>query len=105
MSAGMLALLAGLFVVPALLVWLGHRLRRRAAGWRGAFWGGVIGHTVGMLAAVWAMHLPAVLWAGGDARTALVHWGMLIGAILGAGVGWMVGRGRGRTARGVDFFP
>lgn len=100
MSLSMLALLVGLFVVPCVLLWMGHRLRRRTAAWRGAFWGTVTGHTAGMLVSVAAMHVPPVLWAGGDARTLLVHWGMLISAMLGGAIGWMMGARRaGSQAR------
>lgn len=91
MSLSLMALLAGLFIVPGVLLWMGHRLRRRTARWRGMFWGAVAGHTLGMLASVGAMHVPAVPWAGGDARTAVVHWAMLIGAIAGAAAGWVAG--------------
>jgi malonyl CoA-acyl carrier protein transacylase len=93
-TVSMLALLMGLFVVPMVLLLLGHRLRRRTAASRGMFWGAVAGHSLGILASVAAMHLPAVLWAGGDARTIIVHWGMLVGAIGGAAVGWMAMRSR-----------
>jgi hypothetical protein len=90
----MAALLIGLFIVPGVLLWMGHRLRRRTAAWRGMFWGAVAGHSLGMLASIAAMHVPAVLWDGGDARTAIVYWGMLIGAMVGAAVGWMMGARR-----------
>ena len=98
MSLSLLALLAGLFIVPVVLLWLGHRLRRRTAPSRSAFWGAVAGHTLGMLASVAAMHVPAVLWAGGGARTMIVHWGMLAGAIAGGAIGWMMGARRGESA-------
>jgi len=96
-SLSLLALLAGMFIVPVGLLWLGHRLRRRTAPSRGVFWGAVAGHTLGMLASVAAMHVPAVPWAGGDARTIIVHWGMLLGAILGGAIGWMMGARRGES--------
>jgi hypothetical protein len=98
MSVSLMALLAGLFIVPVVLLWLGHRLRRRTAARRGMFWGAVAGHTLGMLASVAAMHVPAVPWAGGDARTFVVHWGMLIGVMVGAAAGWMAGARRGESA-------
>lgn len=94
MSLPMLALLAGLFVVPVGLLWMGHRLRRRTPAWRGAFWGAVAGHVLGMLVSVAAMHVPAVLWGDGGWRTMLVHWAMLLGAVLGGVVGWMMGARR-----------
>jgi peptidoglycan biosynthesis protein MviN/MurJ (putative lipid II flippase) len=93
-----MALLAGMFIVPIVLLWLGHRLRRRSDRSRGVFWGAVAGHTLGLLASVAAMHVPAVPWAGGDARTTIVHWGMLIGAVAGGATGWMVGARRGESA-------
>ena len=98
MSLSLTALLAGLFVVPVVLLWLGHRLRRRSARSCGGLWGAVAGHTLGMLASVAAMHLPAVLWAGGDARTVIVHGGMLLGAMIGGAIGWMMGGRRGESA-------
>jgi len=87
-SAAQLALLAGLFVAPAVLLRLGGRLRRRGGTARGAFWGGVVGHTLGMAAALWAMMLPPVAWTGGSAwREAAVFGSLAAGALLGAAVG------------------
>lgn len=80
-------LLAGLFAVPTLLLWLGHGLRRRPARLRGAFWGGVAGHSLGMLVALAAAHAPPVLWADGGWRSLAVHASLLAGALLGATVG------------------
>jgi hypothetical protein len=93
MTESRLALLAGLFLVPALLLWMGHRLRRRTGGWRAAFWGATAGYGLGMLAALAALHQPPVLWTGGG-RAAVVHWGMLAGAALGCAIGWLAGRRR-----------
>ena len=88
MTAGLLALLAGLFVAPALLLWLGHGLRRRPERWRRAFWGAVAGHSVGMLLTLGASHYPPVHWAGGSGwRDAAVHGSMLLGAVLGGAIG------------------
>lgn len=79
-----LALLFGLFGAPLLLVHFGHRLRDRSARERKRFWGGVIGHAIGMLVSVAAMLMPPIWWAGGSfARDFAVHWSMLIGFILG----------------------
>jgi protein-S-isoprenylcysteine O-methyltransferase Ste14 len=83
-----IALLLGLFAVPTLLLALGHRLRERSPRQRGAFWGGVIGHSVAALVAVVAMHAPPVLWTG-DARVALVFGAMLAGGVIGAAAGAM----------------
>jgi hypothetical protein len=87
-----LALVAGLFVVPALLLWLGHRLRRQTPARRRVFWGATVGYGLGMLLVLVAIHYPPVLWAGGDWRTAVVHWGMVGGAVLGAGTGELARR-------------
>lgn len=86
-----MALLAGLFLVPAVLLWMGHRLRRRTGGWRAAFWGACAGYGVGMLASLVALHQPPVLWAGGW-RAAVVHWAMLAGPALGCAIGALLGR-------------
>lgn len=95
MTAAQLALLAGLFVAPAVLLRLGGRLRRRGGTARGAFWGGVAGHTLGMTVALWAMMLPPVVWTGGSAwREAAVFGALAAGALLGAAVGAAMGSRR-----------
>jgi len=93
MTESRLALVAGLFIVPAVLLWLGHRLRRRTPAWQSVFWGATLGYVAGMLLMLVAIHYPPVLWAGGGWRTAAVHWGMVVGAVLGAGVGVLTGSG------------
>lgn len=89
-----IALVAGLFLVPAVLLWLGHRLRRQTDVRRRVFWGATIGYLLGMLLTLVTIHYPPVLWAGGGSRTAMVHWGMVVGATVGAGVGKSAGRQR-----------
>jgi hypothetical protein len=84
------ALLMGFFVVPLALLALGHRLRERSVRQRGAFWGGVIGHSLALLAAITALHYPAVLWTG-QARTFVAFWLMFIGGVAGALIGAAVG--------------
>ncbi len=88
-STGHLALLLGLFAVPALLLWLGHRLHRRSARVRSAFWGGAVGHTLAMcVATAAAMYPPAALTEGEFMRGVLSFGAMLgggaIGSLLGA---------------------
>lgn len=90
------ALLAGMFGVPALLLWLGHRLRGRPARLRGAFWGAVAGHSLGMLVTLVAAHLPVVHWEGDGWRTLAVHASMLGGTAVGAALG--TARSGGRPA-------
>lgn len=85
------AFLAGLLLVPGLLLWLGHRLRDRSRMQRGAFWGGVIGHTAALLVAVVLLHYPPVMWTG-EVRAAVAMWVMLLGAAAGAGLGALRGR-------------
>jgi uncharacterized membrane protein YkvI len=91
------AFLAGLLVVPSLLLWLGHRLRDRSPAQRGAFWGGVIGHSIAILIAVSALHYPPVLWTS-DVRVAIAFWVMVAGGAVGAAVGALRARRSRRTA-------
>lgn len=86
-----IALLAGLFVFPALLLITGHHLRRRDARTRHRFWGGVLGYLVGLLIATAAMLAPPVWWEGGSAvRNLLVYWSMTAGFLGGTAVGSFV---------------
>ena len=83
-----LALLLGLFGAPALLLWLGHRLRYRPAVWRRVFWGGVIGHSLALLALMIVTMVPPILWEGGvRARDVAVHWTLALGAVVGGAIG------------------
>jgi hypothetical protein len=88
-----LALLGGLFGVPAVLLWLGHRLRDRSPVEHGAFWGGVIGHSVALVVALAALHYPPVLWTG-PVRMMIVFWIMIAGAAAGALMGAVRARAR-----------
>jgi hypothetical protein len=108
------ALLLGLFVAPVVLLGIGYRLRNRTTRSRGMFWGGIGGHTAGLLIATAAMLLPPIWWAGGGFwRDFAVHWSMLLGCGLGCVAGRYYGgrsgrpsseggrnRGRTRTRRG-----
>lgn len=83
----------GLFLIPAGLVWLGHRVRERSERARAVFWGGVIGHTLAMAVTLTASMAPPIWWAGGSAlRDAAVHWSLLFGALLGAGIALLLHR-------------
>ncbi|HWM92378.1 MAG TPA: hypothetical protein VN493_16555 [Thermoanaerobaculia bacterium] len=87
MSAENVALLVGLFAVPALLLALGHRLRRRTPLWRRVFWGGVAGHSIAILAMMAVTMFPPVAWEGGlHARDVAVHWSIVLGGIAGGAV-------------------
>lgn len=101
MSLEQIAFLVGLFVVPALLLALGQRLRRRRALWRRVFWGGVIGHSAALLVTLAAAHLPPVVWTGGPAwREVAVYWSLLLGAAVGAGIGAALPERRGSPSPG-----
>lgn len=82
------ALFAGLFVVPVLLLWLGHGMRDRSRTQKNIFWGGVIGHSLALAATLSAAMLPPIWWAGGPFwRDFAVHWSLLLGAVAGALLG------------------
>lgn len=81
-----IALLTGLFGVPAFLLWIGHRLGERSPLERGIFWGGITGHSIGLLSALIALHYPPVLWSG-ELRIAVAFWFMLICGVIGAVIG------------------
>lgn len=97
MTPGLMAMLLGVFVVPATLLWMGHRLRRRPPRWRSMFWGALIGHVIAaVIGLIWAM-LPPEEWAATDyVRGTLAFWSFLILPIVGAFAGWL------RARRGAD---
>lgn len=89
MTIGVAAMLAGVFGVPACLLWAGHRLRRRSHRWHRAFWGAVIGHLVAIAVGSFAAMSPPEMWAPTDTmRGALALWSFLLlplgGAVLAA---------------------
>lgn len=85
-------LLAGLFLPPLAALVLGHRLAKRSGRQRSVFWGVVIGHTLGALAATAAaLYLPE-RWQGDDAIRGLFgYWALALGGLVGGGVGWLLG--------------
>ena len=99
MSIGLLALLVGLFVIPAFLLYLGHRLRRRSRRARAVFWGALCGHTIaGLMAVVYSM-IPPEAWTSSDVtRGFFGFYGMLAGGLLGALVGLLASRGPSTSA-------
>lgn len=85
MSVGTVALLVGLFVVPVVLLVLGHRLRRRTPTQRRAFWGALVGYLVAALAAMWVGMVPAAEWSSNDTMRGLLGFGgLLAGPLIGA---------------------
>ena len=90
MTLGILAMLIGAFVVPGVLLWLGHRLRRRTPRWRAAFWGGVTGHLVALVVGSIAAMKPAAEWSGDDTfRGAFGFWSFLVLPVVGAVLGML----------------
>ena len=84
-------MLAGVFLVPTVLVWAGHRLRRRPPRWRSAFWGGLIGHVLAIPVASVAAMTPAAEWAPTDTvRGLLGFWLLFLAPVIGALVGSLV---------------
>lgn len=88
MSFGPLVMLLGIFVVPTLLLWLGHRLRRRSSRQRGLFWGGLTGHVAAILTTTLAAMLPPQAWGSGDLVRGLASYGaLLLLPIIGGAIG------------------
>lgn len=90
-----IALLVGLFLAPGGLLWLGHEFREKSMRKKRAFWGGVIGHTLGLIITLIATLAPPVWWAGGPFwRDFAIHWSLLFGVLIGAAVGVVLERMR-----------
>ena len=90
---GALVMLVGVFVVPAILLWAGHRLRRRSARWRAVFLGTLVGYGIAAVASLTASMMPAEMWQSGDTlRGAVGYWGLLAGPAIGAAAGWISAR-------------
>lgn len=90
MSIGVVAMLLGVFVVPTVLLWMGHRLRRRPERWQRAFWGGLIGHIVALVVGSLAAMIPPEEWSATDhLRGALAFWAFLVLPLAGGLIGAM----------------
>lgn len=88
MTVANLAFLLGVLAPPLALLAMGHAYRKRSELAQKVFWGAVIGYGIGILVTVLAMHAPPVAWDEGvGLRQIVVHWGLLAGAVAGAGVG------------------
>ena len=88
MTFGFWGMMLGAFGIPALLLWAGHRLRRRSARWIAVFWGAVIGHAASLVIGPVAAMIPAAEWGQNDVwRGALGYWSFLVCPVLGALVG------------------
>lgn len=85
MTPGLAAMLAGVFVIPTVLLWAGHRLRRRTARWRAAFWGALVAHSVFAPVAMIAAMIPPAEWSSADTMRGLFgFWSLLLAPIAGA---------------------
>lgn len=94
MSVSTIAFLLGLFVVPTYLLWAGHHWRSRSSRVRGAFWGGVIAHTLAALVSSGVALFNPVHWSAGETlRGFFGYWLMLVAGLIGMLIGaWRGGR-------------
>ncbi|MCC6318124.1 MAG: hypothetical protein IT361_10580 [Gemmatimonadaceae bacterium] len=93
MTPGLGVMLFGVFVVPAILLWAGHKLRRRSPAWRQAFWGAVLGHVVAVVIGSIAAMKPAAEWSDADVwRGVFGYWSFAVAPAIGAVVGAVRGR-------------
>jgi hypothetical protein len=91
----------GLFIVPLVLLAMGHDLRKRPARQRGTFWGAASGYFAGVLVTAVLTVMPPVHWsAGSPPRDLAVHFSMVAGTILGAMAGSFLRRARAPVAPG-----
>lgn len=93
MTTGFIVFLIGLFVVPCLLLWYGHRLRKRSPRGRTMFWGAVLGHCVaGVLAVVLGMIPPEAWTADEPVRGFAGLWSLAVLPVAGALIGAVLPR-------------
>lgn len=91
MTPGVAAMLVGILVVPAGLLWMGHRLRRRARAWRAAFWGALAGHVAATVAGLTFGMVPPEEWSSTDfVRGAGAFWSFIVLPLLGGVAAWAV---------------
>lgn len=97
MNIQLAAFLAGLFIVPAVLLSVGHRIRKRTPQVQSAFWGGLLAHIVASLAAITASMIAAEEWQSSDVwRGFFGFWMMLVAPVIGATIGYLIG---GKSAK------
>lgn len=96
MTTGVMVFLAGLYVMPLVLLAWGHGLRRRSPRVRRAFWGAILGHCVAAtLALVAGLYLPETWTSEETSRGVLGLWSLLILPLVGAGAAAATRRERG----------
>lgn len=87
MTVGRIALLLGLFLVPAVLLACGHRLRKRTPLWRAVFWTAVVAHILAATVATVVSMVPPAAWRDDDVWRGLLGFWLLLVAPLGAAIG------------------
>jgi hypothetical protein len=93
MNPGIVAFLIGLFVVPIVLLWWGHRLRRLDPRRRRAFWGAIVGHLVaGTLAIAFGLITPEAWTAEETMRGFFGLWALLLLPVVGGVAGALTNR-------------
>lgn len=89
MNISLVAMMAGLFVVPGILLAASHRLRRRSNQLQSAFWGAIVAHIVAMIAATIASMISPEQWIADDLWRGLFgFWMMLVAPAFGATIGY-----------------
>lgn len=85
MSIGIVVFLAGLSVVPLVLLAWGHKARKLGPGSRRAFWGAVIGHCLAGTLAITLGMIPPERWtAEATVRGFFGLWSLLLFPVAGA---------------------
>lgn len=93
MSIHLLVFLAGLFVVPVIMLAVGHKLRRRSPRVRSAFWGAVIGYCIAGTLAVSLGMVPPEAWQPEERFRGFIGlWSMVVMPAIGAAVGMLRAR-------------
>lgn len=93
MNLGIMVFLLGLFAVPLVLLWWGHRLRRLDPLKRRAFWGAVAGHCIAGILAVTLGMIPPEAWTEGETMRGFFGlWAMLLFPVVGGLAGALTAR-------------
>jgi hypothetical protein len=100
MTVHVLAFLLGLFGVPIVLLVYGHRLRRRSARGRAAFWGAVIGDVGAATLAISLGMIPPEAWTTEETWRGFIGlWSLLVFPVAGAIVAFVRHRESAPAAR------
>ncbi|MEE4110461.1 MAG: hypothetical protein V2I24_14005 [Halieaceae bacterium] len=79
------ALLAGLIVVPLIMLYTCHRFRRRTYRQRRMLWGGFAGYCLSVIVVLLALLWPPVIWTDDQpVRGFLVFWSLALFPAIGA---------------------